>query len=115
MIRSLRTLRGAAAGVVGTGALTGALLFGGAPVAQAAPLPTPGTGFAAAGPLAGPGMIPDRPGFGGGHGFGGHGHGFGGHRMGHGMRHGGWGRGWGHHGGMRRGRFFHHHRFNNWW
>src|ERR1700742_4537190 len=104
MMISSRSLRGAAAGVLGAGAVTGALLFGGAPVAQAAPVPGPGSSFAEVGPHGGPGLIPERPCFGGGHGFG---RGWGGHGgwgrgggWGHGgWGHGGWGRGWGGHGG----------------
>jgi len=84
---SPRSARKAAAGAMGAGALTAALLFGAAPVAQAAPS-TP--------VISGPAhVIPDGPG--GGHG-GGWGHGGGG--WGHGG--GGWGHGgggWGHGGG----------------
>ena len=91
MLMSLRSVRGAAAGAVGAGALTGAMLFGAIPEAQAAPPPAPATSFAIAGPLGGaplsPGGIATHGGFGGHHGgFGGH-HGFfGGHR-GHGFGH----------------------------
>jgi hypothetical protein len=94
MLISQRSVRNAAAGAVGAAAVTGAMLFGGDAVAQAAPAPTQGTSFAAFGPHGGPGgpgIVPERPGGGWGHG-GGHG--------------GGWGRGhggWGHGGGMGRG------------
>lgn len=58
-MNSLRSIRGAVAG---------ALLFGGAPAAQAAPAPALTTGFATAGPHGdvplGPGVLPDRPGWG---------------------------------------------------
>jgi hypothetical protein len=50
MMISTRSVRTAAAGAVGAGALTGAMLFGGIPVAQAAPAPAPATSFATAGP-----------------------------------------------------------------
>jgi hypothetical protein len=110
MLSSLRSVRKAVAGAVGAGALTGAMLFGGTPAAQAAPAPAPATSFAAFGPHGGPG-IPERPG--GGHGFGHGGHGFSGQRggWGHGGRgHGGWDHdGWGHRGG------FWGHRWWNWW
>ncbi|WP_156747133.1 hypothetical protein [Mycobacterium sp. E2462] len=53
MTISTRALRGAAASAMGAGAVAGALLFGGAPAAQAAPAPT--TGIAVAGPHGGPG------------------------------------------------------------
>jgi len=110
---SSRSLRGAAASALGAGAVAGALFFGGAPVAQAAPAPVPAapvTSFDTVGPHGGPGLIPERPGGGGGHGWGGGGHGgfgrgggFGGHggwgRGGGWGGHGGWGRGWGGHGG----------------
>jgi hypothetical protein len=87
MLISTRAVRRVAAGAVGAGALTGAMLFGGAAAAQAAPAPAPATSFAAFGPHGGPGFIPERP---GGRGFGG------------GGGHGGWGRGggWGHGGGF---------------
>jgi hypothetical protein len=106
MMISSRSLRNAAAGALGAGAVAGALMFGGAPVAQAAPAPTHDSSFAVAGPHGGAGFIPDRPGGGwggGGHG-GGHGGGWGGHGGGWGG-HGGWGRGggWGGHGGWGRG------------
>ena len=94
MTFSPRSVRKAAAGAMGAGALTAALLFGGAPVAQAAPS-TP--------VISGPAhVIPERPGggHGGGHGGGSHGGGgWGGHGgggWGHGgWGHGGWGPGWG--------------------
>lgn len=92
MMVSVRSMRNAAAGAAGAGALAAAMLFGGVPAAQAAPAPTPATSFETAGPHGGvslgPGVIPARPGGGGGGG----GHGGGGH--------GGWGGGpggdWGH-------------------
>jgi len=105
---SSRSLRGAAASALGAGAVAGALFFGGAPVAQAAPAPAaPVTGFDTVGPHGGPGLLPERPGGGGGHGWGGGGHGggWGGHGGGGWGRGGGWGghggfdRGWGHGGG----------------
>jgi hypothetical protein len=46
MLISPRSVRKAAAGAVGAGALTGEMLFGGIPAAQAAPPPAPGTTFA---------------------------------------------------------------------
>src|ERR1700743_3008144 len=100
MMISSRSLRSAAAGALSSGAVAGALFFGGAPVAQAAPAPAPAapiTSFDTVGPHGGPGTIPERPGGGGG---GGHGWGGGGHGGGWGG-HGGWGRGggWGGHGG----------------
>ncbi|WP_197504143.1 hypothetical protein [Mycobacterium sp. E1214] len=106
MTISTRALRGAAASAMGAGAVAGALLFGVAPAAQAAPAPT--TGIAVAGPHGGPSIIPDRPGWGGGHGGWGHG-GWGRGGWGHGgWGHGGWGRGgWG--GGLQ------HHWWNWWW
>src|SRR6516164_9093134 len=82
MLTSLSSVRSAAIGAVGAGALTGAMLFGGTPIAQAAPAPTPGTTFDMAGPHGAP-DVPLRPGGGGG------GHGGGGH-----WDHGGWGPGW---------------------
>src|ERR1700747_1442998 len=119
MIISLRSVRGAAAGTVGTGALAGAMLFGGIPAAQAAPAPAPATSFETAGPHGGaplgPGVIPTRPGGGGGHGGGGHGggghggggHGGGGHGGGWGHGGGGRGGGWGHGGGVHGGGWGH--------
>jgi hypothetical protein len=99
MFISLQAARKAAVGAAGAGALTGAILFGGAPVAQAAPAPTPATHFATFGPQSAR-DIPDRPGGGrgpgGGHGWGGRGGGWGGGRGGWG---GGAGRGWDHHRG----------------
>src|SRR6516162_3011301 len=98
MLTSLSSVRSAAIGAVGAGALTGAMLFGGTPIAQAAPAPTPGTTFDMAGPHGAP-DVPLRPGGGGGgHGGGGHGGGgWGGHGGGGWGGHGGdWGRGgWG--------------------
>ncbi|WP_445162439.1 hypothetical protein ACTXG5_03870 [Mycobacterium sp. Dal123C01] len=107
-MNTLRSIRGAAAGAVGASAVAGAMLFGGIPAAQAAPAPAPATSFETVGPHGGaplgPGLLPDRPGWGhggGGHGGWGHG-GFGrgggfGHGFGHGWGHGGgFGRGWGH-------------------
>ena len=94
MLISLRSVRSAAAGAVGAGALTGAMLFGSIPAAQAAPAAAPATSFAIAGPHGGaplsPGVIPTHGGFGGHHG------GFGGHHGGFGGRHGFFGGG--HHG-----------------
>jgi hypothetical protein len=105
MLTSLLSARTAAASAVGAGVLTGAMLFGGAPIAQAAPPPAPATTFAMSGPHGAP--IPTRPGGGGfGHGGGwGHGGGFG---HGGGWGHGGFGRGggWGH-GGFGRGGWGH--------
>src|SRR5689334_9013628 len=96
---SRRSLRGAAAGAMGAGAVAGALLFGGAPMAQAAPAPAPTTSFASAGPHSGPGFIPDRP---GGRGWGGH------DGRGHGnWGHGNWSRGGGYWGPQ--------HWWNWWW
>lgn len=100
MRNSLRSIRGAAAGAVGVGAVAGAMLFGGMPAAQAAPAPAPATTFDTGGPHGGaplsPGILPERPGGGhGGHGWGpGGGHGGWGHGGGWG-RGGGWDRGWG--------------------
>jgi len=126
MMFSLRSVRVAAAGAVGAGALTGAMLFTGIPAAAAAPAPT--TSFATFGPHGvpeSPGILPDRPG-GGGHGWGGGGHG--GIGRGWGGGHGGFGRGWGGRGGWghgwdHRGRggwghgdpFFRHNHWWNWW
>lgn len=59
---SSRSVRGVVASAMGAGAVAGALLFGGAPTAQAAPAPAPATSFDSAGPHSGPGFIPDRPG-----------------------------------------------------
>lgn len=83
-----------AAGALGASAVAGAMLFGGTPIAQAAP-PGPGTSFEMSGPHGAPGF-PLRPGGGGG-GGGGHGGGWGGHGGGPGA----WGGrgGWGGHGG----------------
>ena len=122
MLSSLRSVRTAAAGAVGVGALAGAMLFGGAPAAQAAPAPAPATSFATFGP-GGPGMVPEHSG--GGWGGGGH---AGGHSWGHGGGHvtkslswgggrgghvGGFGRGGYGHGGFDRG--FGHRGFLPWW
>lgn len=96
------SLRSAAVGVLGAGAVAGALLFGGAPVAQAAPGPSPSTGFSSSGPHSGPGLIPDRP---GGHGWGGH----------DGRGHGGWGNGWGNGWGHGGGYWAHPQHWVNWW
>jgi hypothetical protein len=87
MTISVRSLRNAAAGAVGAGALAGAMLFGGASVAQAAPPPAAGTSIAMAGPHGGAPGVPLR----GGHGWGG-----GGGRGGDWGHGGDWGRGgWG--------------------
>ena len=43
MLNSLHSVRKAAVGAVGAGMVAGAMLFGGTPVAQAAPPPAPGT------------------------------------------------------------------------
>jgi hypothetical protein len=113
MLISMQAVRKAAVGAAGAGALTGAMLFGGAPVTQAAPEPTPATHFATFGPESAR-DIPDRPGGGWGPG-GGHG------RGGWGGRGGGWGggvgRGWGHHGfwGGPRGFGGPRHFWNWWW
>ncbi len=86
---SSRSLRGGPQVSLGAGAVAGALLFGGAPMAQAAPAPAPTTSFASAGPHSGPGFIPDRPGA---RGWGGH-DGRGNGNRGHGnWGHGGWAR-----------------------
>lgn len=100
------SLRGAATGVLGAGALAAALVFGGAPVAQAAPAPSPSTSFTSAGPQSGPGFIPDRP---GGRGWDGHdGRGNGNGNWGHGNgNQGGWGHGGGYWGPQ--------HWWNWWW
>ncbi|MDT5050098.1 MAG: hypothetical protein QOG75_6002 [Mycobacterium sp.] len=100
MVTSLHSVRKAAVGAVGAGMVTGAMLFGGTPIAQAAPPPAPGTSFEMAGPHGAP-SVPLRGG--GGHGGGGHGgggHGGGGHGGAWGGR-GGWGGpgGWGGRGG----------------
>lgn len=98
---SPRSLRGAAAGVIGAGAVACALLIGSAPAAQAAPAPAATTSFTSAGPHSGPGLIPDRP---GGRGWGGH-DGRGNGNWGHGN--GNWGRGGGYWGPQ--------HWWNWWW
>jgi hypothetical protein len=104
MLISLRSVRKAAAGAIGAGALTGAMLFGGVPAAQAAPPSAPGTTFATHGPYGAP--VPARGGWGGGGGAGGHnwGHGGGGHvtnsrTLSWGGGKGGHVGGWGRHGG----------------
>ncbi|WP_025736507.1 hypothetical protein [Mycobacterium genavense] len=83
MRNSLRSIRCAAAGAAGAGAVAGAMLFGGMPAANAAPAPAPATTFQTTGPHGGaplaPGIFPERPG--------------GGHGWGHGWGHPGWG--WG--------------------
>ena len=93
MIISLRSIRNAAAGAMGAGALAGAMVYSGTPAADAAPVPNPATSVAVVGPHGSD--VPARGGWGGGgHGGGGHG-GWGGH--GGGWGHGGWGHGgWGH-------------------
>jgi hypothetical protein len=95
MVTSLHSVRKAAVGAVGAGMVTGAMLFGGTPIAQAAPPPAPGTSFEMAGPHGAP-SVPLR----GGGGHGGGGHGGGGHGGAWGGR-GGWGGpgGWGGRGG----------------
>jgi hypothetical protein len=107
MMISLRSMRNAAAGAVGAGALAGAMLFGSIPAAEAAPAPAPATSFAVAGPHGdipqAPTVVPTRWGGGGGVGHGGWGHG--------GWGRGGWGRGgWGHGGWWGGGRWWH-----PWW
>src|ERR1700758_2333467 len=64
MLTSLRSARKATVGAAGVGMLAGAMLFGGTPVAQAAPTPAPGTTFEVAGPHGAP-DLPLRPGGGG--------------------------------------------------
>ena len=92
MTISVRRVRNAAAGAVGAGALAGAMVFGGAPVAQAAPPPASGTSIAMAG-LDGAAGVPLRGGHGWGHGDWGHGD-FGRGDWGHGgWSRGGWSRG----------------------
>jgi hypothetical protein len=95
MLTSLHSVRKAAVGAVGAGMVTGALLFGGIPIAQAAPPLAPGTSFEMAGPHGAPG-VPLKGG-GGGPGGGGHGGGWGG--PGGGGHGGAWGGGWGGRGG----------------
>jgi hypothetical protein len=125
MTVSLRSMRNAAAGAVGAGALAGAMLFGGVPLAQAAPAPA--TSFETAGPHGGaplgPGVIPLRPGGGGGGHGGGGGGGHGGWDHGGGWDRGGWDRGggwdhpgWGHGGWGPPGRgFWGPGQWWNWW
>jgi hypothetical protein len=106
MLISLRSIRGVAAGAVGAGALTGAMLFSAIPAAQAAPAPAPATSFATVGSHD---VIPTRGGWGGdGHG-GDHDGGWGDHDGGRGGDHGGdWDRGgWGHGGDWDRGGWGH--------
>jgi hypothetical protein len=93
MLTSFLSARTAAVSAVGAGIVTGAMLFGGTPTAQAAPPPAPGTSFDMAGPHGAPGVPLGPGGGGGGHG----GWGGGGHS--------GWGRGggWGGHGDWGRG------------
>jgi hypothetical protein len=115
MFISMRSIRGAAVGAMGAGALAGAMLFGAIPDADAAPAPAPAS-FAIAGPNVvsdipqAPAVSPTRWGHGGGGGFG-HG-GFGRGGFGHGgFGHGGFGRG----GFGRGGGFFNHGRgFRPW-
>jgi hypothetical protein len=126
MFISMRSIRGAAAGALGAGALTGVMLFGTIPEADAAPAAAPATSFAFAGPQAGlngisdipqaPAISPTRWGHGGGGGFGHGGFGRGGFGRG-GWGHGGWGRGgWGGGGFGRGGGIFNHGRFfRPWW
>ena len=64
MLTSLRS-RNAAVGAASAGVLTGAMLFGGTPVAQAAPPSAPGTTFEMTGPHGAP-DFPLGPGGGGG-------------------------------------------------
>jgi hypothetical protein len=125
MIISMRSVRGAAAGAMGAGALAGAMLFSAIPEADAAPAPLPATSFAFAGPQAGPSGVSDIPqapavsptrwGHGGGFGHGGFGRGgFG--RGGGGWGRGGWGGGFGRGGWGPGGGFFGHGRmFRPWW
>jgi hypothetical protein len=98
MLSSLSSARRIAAGAVGASAVAGAMLFGATPAANA----TPAVAHVAPASPAGFGApLPDRPGFGGGHG--GFGGGHGGFGRG-GFGHGGFGRGgWGHGGGFGRG------------
>ena len=117
MLTSLHSVRNAAVSAAGAGVLTGAMLFGGTPVAQAAPPPAPGTSFDMAGPHGAPGLPTKGGGGSWGHGSGGHitktlswGRGSGGH-VGRGFGHGGgmghgFGRGgrFGHGGGFEHGR-----------
>jgi hypothetical protein len=71
MFTSMHSIRGVAVGAVGAGMVTGAMLFGGAPAAQAAPGPARASSFAIAGPHgpsdipAGPAIVPTRWGHGG--------------------------------------------------
>jgi hypothetical protein len=99
---SLSSARRVAVSAVGASAVAGAMLFGATTEANAAPAaPMPAVvGFGQPAP-ASPAFIPERPGFGGGHGWG-HG-GFGRGGFGRGWGHGGFGRGWGGRGGFGRG------------
>jgi hypothetical protein len=110
MLISLSSARRIAAGAVGASAVAGAMLFGATPAANATPT---FTHVAPASPAGFGSPLPDRPGFGGGHGGYGHG-GFGRGGVGRGgFGHGGFGRGgfghrggfWGHRGGFGRGGF----------
>jgi hypothetical protein len=56
MLTSLHSIRKAAVGAVGAGMVTGAMLFAGTPIAQAAPPPAPGTSFEMSGPHGAPGV-----------------------------------------------------------
>jgi hypothetical protein len=106
-----------AAGAVGASAVAGAMLFGGTPIAQAAPPLGPDTSFQ----MSGPHGVPLRPGGGGGgggHGGGGHGGGWGGHGGGwggHGGNWGGHGGNWGGHGGNWGGHGGNWGGHNGWW
>ncbi len=99
MLNSLLSIRRGAIGVAAAGLTTGAILFGGTPIAHAAPPPGPGISFDTVGPHGGP-DLPLKPGGGGGGHGGGGGGGHGGGGWG-GGGHGGWGGpgGWGGHGG----------------
>jgi hypothetical protein len=94
MVSPLSSARRMAAGAVGASAVAGAMLFGATPAANAAPT---FTHVAPASPAGFGAPLPDRPGFGGGHGGFGRG-GFGRGGFGRGWGHGGWGRGFGHQG-----------------
>jgi hypothetical protein len=92
MLSSLSSARRIAAGAVGASAVAGAMLFGATPAANATPA---FTHVAPASPAGFGSPLPDRPGFGGGHGGFGHG----------GFGRGGFGRGGFGHGGFGRGGF----------
>lgn len=83
---SLRSMRNAAAGAAGVGALAAAMLFGSIPAAEAVPAPAAATSFAVAGPHGdisrAPAVVPIRGGRGG-RGNGGWGHPGGGNGWGH--------------------------------